>query len=208
MFGPDTLDPQKARALNYGIGGDRTQHVLWRVMNGEIPRNMRVCVMLCGTNNIDKDTPIEIASGIIAIAQAVHNAKPDSTILFTGLLPRDPEPGYRRNSILTTNEELKRWCQDSTFNIFNYIEPDNYWIMPNGDLDYSLFYKDNLHLVEKGDEMLGSSIYKNILNSNHFSKQAAHAPPRTHSNVPPQNTHTHIYSVPRYKHSHKIIHKH
>ena len=155
-------------------------------MNGETSRNMRMCVILCGKNNIDKDTPIEIANGIIAIAQAVHNAKPDSAILLTGLLPRDPEPGYRRNSILTINEELKRWCQDSALNTFNYIEPDNDWIMPNGELDYSLFYKDNLHLVEKGNEKLATSIYKNILNLNDFSKQAAHAPPRTHSDAPPQ----------------------
>ena len=52
-------------------------------MKGEIPRNMRICVILCGTNNIDKDTPIEIANGIIAIAQAVHNAKPDSQSAYS-----------------------------------------------------------------------------------------------------------------------------
>lgn len=38
---------------NYGIGGDQTQHVLWRIQNGEIEGlNPRLVVLKIGTNNL------------------------------------------------------------------------------------------------------------------------------------------------------------
>ena len=36
------------RALNFGVGGDRTQHVLWRIENGEIPLNLQVALYIVG----------------------------------------------------------------------------------------------------------------------------------------------------------------
>ena len=51
-------------ALNFGVGGDRTQHVLWRTENGEIPLNLQVAFVHCGTNNLDRDNPAEIRDGI------------------------------------------------------------------------------------------------------------------------------------------------
>ena len=55
-------------ALNLGIGGDRTQHVLWRAENLDISPSTKFVVLHCGTNNIDRDTPTCIANGIISIA--------------------------------------------------------------------------------------------------------------------------------------------
>ena len=63
------------QALNFGIGGDRTQNVLWRVENGEIPSNLQICVIHCGTNNIDRDSPLNVTDGIVSIASAVQSKK-------------------------------------------------------------------------------------------------------------------------------------
>lgn len=41
---------------NYGIAGDQTQHVLWRILNGEVTGlNPRLVVLKIGTNNLGKD---------------------------------------------------------------------------------------------------------------------------------------------------------
>ena len=53
------------RALNFGVSGDRTQHVLWRIENGEIPLNLQVAFVHCGTNNLDRDNPAEIRDGTL-----------------------------------------------------------------------------------------------------------------------------------------------
>ena len=37
------------QSLNFGLGGDRTQHVLWRINNGEIPKNAQTIVIHVGT---------------------------------------------------------------------------------------------------------------------------------------------------------------
>ena len=55
------------RALNFGVGGDRTQHVLWRIDNGEIPLNLQVAFVHCGTNNLDRDNPAEIRDGLLQL---------------------------------------------------------------------------------------------------------------------------------------------
>ena len=41
------------RAVNFGIGGDKTQHALWRAANGETPASAECVVVGIGNNNID-----------------------------------------------------------------------------------------------------------------------------------------------------------
>ena len=60
------------RALNFSVGGDRTQHVLWRIENGEIPLNLQVAFVHCGTNNLDPDNPAEIRDGIASIVYTMQ----------------------------------------------------------------------------------------------------------------------------------------
>ena len=68
-------------ALNFGVGGDRTQHVLWRIENGEIPLNLQVAFVHCGTNNLDRDNPAEIRDGIASIVYTMQEKKPNANLL-------------------------------------------------------------------------------------------------------------------------------
>ncbi len=80
---------QPRRAARFGIGGDRTQHLLWRVENGELEgMRPRVIVVLIGTNNIGPDTPEQIAAGIRKVVEAIHGRAAESEILLLGVLPR------------------------------------------------------------------------------------------------------------------------
>lgn len=77
--------------LNLGYGGDRTQHVLWRCLNGELDGyQAKAVVLLNGTNNAyyEKLPPETIAAGIAKIVNVVREKQPQAVILLMPLLPR------------------------------------------------------------------------------------------------------------------------
>ena len=55
------------RFINLGISGDRVENVLWRARGIPFLLSLKSVVILCGTNNINKDSPDDIAQGLIAI---------------------------------------------------------------------------------------------------------------------------------------------
>lgn len=149
------------KSLNFGIGGDRTQHVLWRLQNGEIECDPKVFVVLCGTNNVDKNGASEIAQGILAIVDFIRNKKPKVSIVVCGILPRDLFPNSRRDKIDEVNEELFEYISFSDElrdeNVY-FLPPGKGWTSKGGKLDESLYFTDHLHLVEDGDEKLAKAI--------------------------------------------------
>ena len=98
------------RALNFGVGGDETQHVLWRIENREIPLNLQVAFVHCGTNNLDCDNPAEIRDGIASIVYTMQEKKPNANFIVSGLLPRDQETSSRCDKIKLVNQNLREWC--------------------------------------------------------------------------------------------------
>jgi beta-glucosidase len=80
-------------AADFGIGGDRTQHVLWRIENGEVEGiTPKVTVLMIGTNNLGANTNDEIAAGIEAIVAKLRDLLPDTRILLLGIFPRGETP--------------------------------------------------------------------------------------------------------------------
>merc|ERR1712131_395066 len=87
-------------ALNFGVGGDATQHVLWRLSNGELDNiRPKVVVLWAGTNN-HGHTADQICGGIMAIVQLIKNKLPQAHTVVLGLLPRGKtfNPLRERNS--------------------------------------------------------------------------------------------------------------
>ncbi len=77
-------------AVNFGIGGDRTQHVLWRIENGELDNiHPKVTVLMIGTNNSKSDSPADIAKAIGMIIDGIHAKIPDTKILLLAIFPRN-----------------------------------------------------------------------------------------------------------------------
>jgi beta-glucosidase len=88
-------------AANFGIGGDTTQNVLWRITEGGALDQVRpkVVVLLIGTNNIGLlgDEPPAVVRGIDAIVRTLRKTLPDARILLLDLFPRGvPGDSYRR----------------------------------------------------------------------------------------------------------------
>src|SRR5437660_11523941 len=77
-------------AANFGISGDRTQHVLWRIQNGELEGiKPKVVVLMIGTNNSNTDSAESIESGIEKIVSTIRE-KTGAKVLLLGIFPRGP----------------------------------------------------------------------------------------------------------------------
>ena len=77
------------QAANFGIGGDRTQHILWRLDNGEVDSiKPKVVVLMIGTNNTGSNSEAEIADGVRAILDRLHAKLPTTKVLLLGVFPR------------------------------------------------------------------------------------------------------------------------
>ena len=89
----------KRNAVNMGIGGDRTQHVLWRLDNSNFEGlSPKLAIVMIGTNNsnANDNTAQEIADGIIAICQRLRTKLPNTKILLLAIFPRNPSPSDQR----------------------------------------------------------------------------------------------------------------
>jgi lysophospholipase L1-like esterase len=108
---PNPKDPKKGggkdvwekyyapwNAYNIGIGGDRTQHVIWRLENGEVDGiKPKVAMLMIGTNNLGSNTDDEIAAGVIKCVTTLRAKLPETKVLLLAIFPRSAKPtdGFR-----------------------------------------------------------------------------------------------------------------
>jgi lysophospholipase L1-like esterase len=77
------------KAANFGIGGDHTQHLLWRLDHGELDGIApKVVVVLIGTNNLPHESEDQVVEGVKAVVDRVRLKLPASKILLLGVTPR------------------------------------------------------------------------------------------------------------------------
>ena len=138
-------DPR--RAANFGIGGDRTQHVLWRVTHGELDGiRPKVVVLNVGTNNMYANTPAEIADAVGLIVKAVRKALPESKVLVLGIFPRGKEGESVRERIKAANARIARLDDGKAV---RYLDLGPSFLGPDGALDRAVM-PDLLHLSRRG----------------------------------------------------------
>jgi beta-glucosidase len=133
------------RAANFGIGGDRTQNVLWRIQNGEVQGIApKVVVLMIGTNNLSTDTPDEIALGIKTIVAELRHRLPDAQVLLLGIFPRSAKPDALRARLQSVNDKIAKLAEGVRFlDIGKAFLNDDGTISPDVMPDY-------LHLSVKG----------------------------------------------------------
>jgi lysophospholipase L1-like esterase/truncated hemoglobin YjbI len=144
------------KAANFGIGGDRTEHVLWRIQNGELEGiHPKVVVLMIGTNNIYSNTPEQIAEGIEAIVKTLRQRLPESKIVLLGIFPRAQEPTDPvRAKIAQVNERISRLGDE---NHVYYRDIGQRFLQPDGRLTKEIM-PDYLHLSARGYEIWGQAI--------------------------------------------------
>ncbi len=117
-------------AANFGWGADKTQHMLWRLKNGELDGlNPKVVVLMAGTNNVGKTSPIgdaearasEVARGVAALVREVRQRVPKATIVITGITPRNDNRDVMR-VINLANLEIARLADGKSVRYININE--------------------------------------------------------------------------------------
>jgi N-acetylglucosamine-6-sulfatase len=146
------------KAANYGFGGDSTQHVLWRVKNGEFDNaSPKAIVLLIGTNHARHGdfTPEQIAAGIRALLDALAEKCPRAKVLLLGILPRGPDAAdpWRRkceavNALLPALADGKR---------VHHLNVNTKLLTADGTLPKEIA-PDLLHLSPKGYSILAEAL--------------------------------------------------
>lgn len=86
----------KYQPANFGIGGDQTQHVIWRLENGELDGiHPRVVVLMLGTNNTSRNTGAEIAAADRKIVEMIRQRLPGTKVLLLAIFPRGPRKDWQ-----------------------------------------------------------------------------------------------------------------
>ena len=121
-------------AANYGISGDETQHVLWRLQNGAVAGlNPKVLSLLIGTNNIgnSRHTAAETIQGIRAVVADLRRRLPATRILLHAIFPRDRHADTEfRRTIATVNTDIATLADNQHILWFDigsiFLEPDGF----------------------------------------------------------------------------------
>lgn len=142
-------------AANYGIGGDKTEHVLWRLEHGEIDGiKPKVVVLMIGTNNVRRDEPSDIAAGITAIVKTLRKKLPDTKILLLGVFPRSRTPDQARERVKAVNDRIAGLDDGKAV---KYLDIAPRFLEPDGTISSEIM-PDYLHLSSKGYRIWADAI--------------------------------------------------
>lgn len=146
------------RPVRLGLGGDKTQQVLFRIQQGELDGlGARVLVLLIGTNNfgLGEATPEEVARGVTAVVSAVQKKLPETRVLLLGILPRDERPGTElRQKVGATNALIRELADGERV---HYLDVGQHFLDAQGKIPAELM-ADFLHPTPKGYRVLATAI--------------------------------------------------
>ncbi|XP_075696433.1 platelet-activating factor acetylhydrolase IB subunit alpha1 isoform X2 [Rhinoderma darwinii] len=147
-------------ALNFGGLGDGTQHVLWRLENGELDHiKPKIIVLWVGTHNMGH-TAEQIAGGIKAIVRCMQKRQQQAKVVVLGLLPRGQHPNPLRERNKRVNELLAEVLQSMPSAKLLDVDPG--FVHSDGTISHHDMY-DYLHLSRLGYSNVCQILHKTLL---------------------------------------------
>jgi beta-glucosidase len=136
---------------NFGIGGDTTQNVIWRIEHGELDGiHPKVVVLMIGTNNAGANTGAEIFAADAKIVRLIQDRIPGTKVLLLAIFPRGPRKNrdgtidnYQRRmvDILAANRLLATLDDGRTV---RYLDIGAKFFGPDGQIPATIM-SDHLH---------------------------------------------------------------
>ena len=152
------------KAVNFGISGDRTENVLWRLTEGKELEGIepKACVLMIGTNNLSPNKiDADITAGVTAVVKELHARKPKMKVLLLGIFPRGEKADDKsRGRIKGINADLAK-LDDGKYVFFKDIGEkflvDKDGKPTDGKLDKAVM-NDFLHLTPAGYKIWADAV--------------------------------------------------
>jgi lysophospholipase L1-like esterase len=143
------------KTANFGISGDTTQGVLFRLKDGEGEGFAPKAIMLMiGTNNASNCSTAEIAEGVGAVVLELRKDFPNAKILLLGIFPRANPGDDLRKTVLEVNPIIAKL--DDHQHVF-YLDIGNRFLAPDGTIAAEIM-ADKLHPTQKGYEIWAEAV--------------------------------------------------
>lgn len=143
---------RRYKVLNLGCGGDRTQHVLWRLDHGALgqdyPYTAKVFMVLVGVNNVD-DSAEDVAAGVKAVVDRIRLAHPESKVLLLPIFPSGEEP-LKDERINGANRIIRTLADGRDVALLDFGAK---FLDEAGRIRPGLMMADNLHPIKAGYEL-------------------------------------------------------
>ncbi len=149
---------QPLKAANFGIGGDQTGHVLWRLTEGGELEGIspKVAVLMIGTNNSGRDSAEQIAQGITLIIKTIQEKSPTTKVLLLGIFPRGEKAGTPIRGKLAQVNQIVAKLDDGGKTV-KYLDIGDKFLEKDGSLSRAIM-PDFLHLSPRGYEIWAEAI--------------------------------------------------
>jgi hypothetical protein len=138
-----------AQALNFGMGGEGPQHVLWRLDHGILEGpSPEAVVLMVGINNFWRHfSAADSTRGIEAVVERIHTRHPTTRIVLLGLLPVYEAASPIRSWIAEINGGLKKLDGRNKVEFFDFSAG---FLEADGNQRLQLYQEDHLHLSKAG----------------------------------------------------------
>src|SRR5262249_44263053 len=149
------------KPANFGIGGDQTGHVLWRITEGKELEGIqpKVVVLMIGTNNMGSNSAEQIADGVTAIVKELNHQRPHTKILLLGIFPRSAKATDSvRDKIKDCNGRIAKLDDGK---MVHYLDIGGKFLESNGGLPKEIM-PDALHLSKKGYQIWADAIKEDL----------------------------------------------
>jgi lysophospholipase L1-like esterase len=150
------------RCANFGIAGDRTQGVLWRMQNGELEGyTPKLMMLMIGTNNLtagrgrQANTPEEIAEGVAVIVKTFRAKFPEARVLLLGVFPRGAEPTSQYREPIRRINEIIAGLDDGRH--VRFMDIGHRFLEADGTMSREVM-ADGLHPTTRGYEIWADAV--------------------------------------------------
>ena len=141
------------KAVNIGIGGDKTQNVLWRLDHGGVDGlQPKTIVLMIGNNNMffTPETGVAAAAkGVEACARNLRETFPDAELIVAKILPCHAPTSRFYEDILLTNAEIEKLNLGADPKI-RVLDLTADFLNADGTIKKALYTPDNIHLSPEG----------------------------------------------------------